>query len=214
MSRTAFDALLKFQEEKTVNSNLYKINEVTQHKYYQVPKELYTNPRYKTTINNDAKMLYAMLLDRMELSRTNGWIEDDGTIFLIFKREDLADMLGICTTTVWRAIKQLKEVGLIEEKRQGLNRPEEKEPESIEKEITSSSSAPSTSILSSDIENLKDRTSTAERSGDLKNKCQDISKLKPNKTDNNKPEYNDTDNNEPESLNKAEKENFIKLNSS
>ena len=210
-----------------MNSNLYKINEVTQHKYYQVPKELYTNPRYKTTINNDAKMLYALLLDRMELSRTNGWIEDDGTIFLIFKREDLADMLGICSTTVWRAIKQLKEVGLIEEKRQGLNRPnliyigkidysvlEEKEPESIEKEIISSSSAPSTSILSSDIENLKDRTSTAERSGALKNKCQDISKLKPNKTDNNKPEYNDTDNNEPESLNKAEKENFIKLNSS
>ena len=106
-----------------MNSNLYKISEVTQHKYYQVPKELYTNPRYKTTINNDAKMLYAMLLDRMELSRTNGWIEDDGTIFLIFKREDLADMLGICSTTVWRAIKQLKEVGLIEEKRQGLNRP-------------------------------------------------------------------------------------------
>lgn len=213
-----------------MNSNLYKINEVTQHKYYQVPKELYTNPRYKTTINNDAKMLYALLLDRMELrEQTVGlnWIEDEGTIFLIFKREDLADMLGICSTTVWKTIKQLKEVGLIEEKRQGLNRPnliyigkidysvlEEKEPESIEKEITSSSSAPSTSILSSDIENLKDRTSTAERSGDLKNKCQDISKLKPNKTDNNKPEYNDTDNNEPESLNKSEKENFIKLNSS
>ena len=59
-------------------------------------------------------MLYAMLLDRMELSRTNVWIEDDGTIFLIFKREDLADMLGICTTTVLRAIKQLKEVGLKE----------------------------------------------------------------------------------------------------
>ena len=50
--------------------------------------------------------------------------------------------------------------------------------------------------------------------GDLKNKCQGISKLKPNKTDNNKPEYNDTDNNEPESLNKAEKENFTELNSS
>ena len=45
-----------------MNNNLYKINEVTQHKYYQVPKELYTNPRYKTVINNDAKMLYALLL--------------------------------------------------------------------------------------------------------------------------------------------------------
>lgn len=210
-----------------MNSNLYKINEVTQHKYYQVPKELYINPRYKTTINNDAKMLYALLLDRMELSRTNGWIEDDGTIFLIFKREDLADMLGICTTTVWRAIKQLKEVGLIEEKRQGLNRPnliyigkidysvpEEKEPENNKDEITDTPSNDTAPILSSDIENLKDRTFTTERSGDLKNKCQDISKLKPNKTDNNKPEYKDTDDNDPESLNKAEKENFIKLNSS
>ena len=77
MSSTTFDDLIKFQEEKIVNSNLYKINEVTQHKYYQVPKELYTNLRYKTTINNDAKMLYALLLDRMELSRTNGWIELD-----------------------------------------------------------------------------------------------------------------------------------------
>ena len=210
-----------------MNSNLYKINEVTQHKYYQVPKELYTNQRYKTAINNDAKMLYALLLDRMELSRTNGWIEDDGTIFLIFKREDLADMLGICTTTVWRAIKQLKEVGLIEEKRQGLNRPnliyigkidysvpEEKETENTKDEITDTPSNDTTPILSSDIENLKDRTFTAERSGDLKNKFQDISKLKPNKTDNNKPEYNDTDDNEPESLNKAEKENFTELNSS
>lgn len=45
-----------------MNSNLYKISEVTQHKYYQVPKELYTNPRYKTTINNDVKMLYARFL--------------------------------------------------------------------------------------------------------------------------------------------------------
>ena len=226
MSRAAFAALLKFQEEKTVNSNLYKINELTQHKYYQVPKELYTNPRYKTTINNDAKMLYALLLDRMELSRTNGWIEDDGTIFLIFKREDLADMLGICTTTVWRAIKQLKEVGLIEEKRQGLNRPnliyigkidysvpEEKEPENNKDEITDTLSNDTAPILSSDTENLKNRTFTAERSGDLKNKCQDISKLKPNKTDN-KPEYNDTDNNDTESLNKAEKENYTELNSS
>ena len=106
-----------------MNTNFYKINEVTQHKYYQVPKELYTNARYKTTTSNDAKMLYALLLDRMELSRTNNWVDSDGTIFLIFKREDLADMLGICTTTVWRAIKQLKEVGLIAEKRQGLNKP-------------------------------------------------------------------------------------------
>ena len=49
-----------------------------------ISKFIHTNPGYKTTINNDAKILYALLLDRIELSRTNGWIKDDGTIFLIF----------------------------------------------------------------------------------------------------------------------------------
>jgi len=208
-----------------VNNNLYKINEVTQHKYYQVPKELYTNPRYKTVINNDAKMLYALLLDRMELSRTNGWIEDDGTIFLIFKREDLADMLGICVTTVWRAIKQLKEVGLIEEKRQGLNRPNliyigkidysvpNEEVTETDKIVVDDNT--SESFISSDIENLKVRTFTAEKSGVLNNKSQDISNLKPNDTDNiNNPDFIDTDDIETESISKAKEKNIIANNSS
>lgn len=208
-----------------MNNNLYKINEVTQHKYYQVPKELYTNPRYKTVINNDAKMLYALLLDRMELSRTNGWIEDDGTIFLIFKREDLADMLGICVTTVWRAIKQLKEVGLIEEKRQGLNRPNliyigkidysvpNEEVTETDKIVVDDNT--SESFVSSDIENLKVRTFTAEKSGVLNNKSQDISDLKPNDTDNiNNPDFIDTDDIETESVYKAKEKNIIANNSS
>ena len=208
-----------------MNNNLYKINEVTQHKYYQVPKELYTNPRYKTVINNDAKMLYALLLDRMELSRTNGWIEDDGTIFLIFKREDLADMLGICVTTVWRAIKQLKEVGLIEEKRQGLNRPnliyigkidysvpENNVAETDENIVDDNTSD---SFSSSDIENLKVRTFKGENSGVLNNKSQDISDLKPNDTDNiNNPDFSDTDDTETESIYKAKEKNIIANNSS
>lgn len=208
-----------------MNNNLYKINEVTQHKYYQVPKELYINPRYKTVINNDAKMLYALLLDRMELSRTNGWVEDDGTIFLIFKREDLADMLGICVTTVWRAIKQLKEVGLIEEKRQGLNRPnliyigkidysvpEDETTENNEIIVDDNTSEP---FLSLDIENLKVRTFTAEKSGVLNNKSQDISDLKPNDTDNiNNPDFIDTDDIETESIYKAKEKNIIANNSS
>ena len=207
-----------------MNNNLYKINEVTQHKYYQVPKELYTNPRYKTVINNDAKMLYALLLDRMELSRTNGWIEDDGTIFLIFKREDLADMLGICVTTVWRAIKQLKEVGLIEEKRQGLNRPNliyigkidysVPNDEATENDEIIVDDNASDSFLSSDIENLKVRTFTAEKSGVLNNKSQDISDLKPNDTDNNNPDFIDTDDTETESIYKAKEKNIIADNSS
>lgn len=178
-----------------MNNQFYKINEVTQHKYYQIPKELYTNPRYKTAINNDAKVLYALLLDRMELSRINNCVDEDGTIFLIFKREDLADMLGICTTTVWRAIKQLKEVGLIAEKRQGLNLPNliyigkidysipEAEPETDDAETS----------VPTDIEILNYRTLKNAKSGDLQSKNQDIEKVNTNETERNKPDINNAE---------------------
>lgn len=190
-----------------MNTNFYKINEVTQHKYYQVPKELYTNARYKTTTSNDAKMLYALLLDRMELSRTNNWVDSDGTIFLIFKREDLADMLGICTTTVWRAIKQLKEVGLIAEKRQGLNKPnliyigkiDYSVPEQAENSDESSDNSSDSTSLPTDIENLNVRTFNNSTSGALNNRCQDIENINTNKTDINNPDKNNTDFNETES---------------
>lgn len=200
-----------------MNNRFYKINEVTQHKYYQIPKELYTNPRYKTVINNDAKVLYALLLDRMELSRVNNWVDDDGTIFLIFKREDLADMLGICVTTVWRAIKQLKAVGLIAEKRQGLNLPNliyvGKIDYSIPKEENQAENIRESS-LPADSENLKVRTVKKSKSGALKSQSQDRENVKGNDTENNNPERNKPKRNDTESKNKTEEEKYIGFNSS
>lgn len=202
-----------------MNTNFYKINEVTQHKYYQVPKELYTNARYKTTTSNDAKMLYALLLDRMELSRANNWVDSDGTIFLIFKREDLADMLGICTTTVWRAIKQLKEVGLIAEKRQGLNKPNliyiGKIDYSVPEQPENSDNFSDSKAIPTDIEKLNVRTVNNSTSGVLNDKCQDFEKVNTNKTDINNPNKNNTDFNETESKKyKAEQKNSSFVNSS
>ena len=175
-----------------MHRKFYKINEVQQHKYYQVPKELFTNPRYKTTLNNDAKMLYAILLDRMELSRANGWVEDDGTIYLIFKREELSDILGLCETTVWRAMKQLKTVGLIGEKRQGLTKPNLIY---IGKIDCSNPEEPQDDTTVPNDENIKkaeDNTASAAQtdSEPLNLKAQIISNLKGNNTDYNKTEIN------------------------
>lgn len=202
-----------------MNDRFYKINEVTQHKYYQIPKELYTNPRYKTVINNDAKVLYALLLDRMELSRINNWVDDDGTIFLIFKREDLADMLGICVTTVWRAIKQLKAVGLIAEKRQGLNLPNliyvGKIDYSVPDEESENTSEKAQKYsLPTDSEILNNRTVKKSISGDLQSESQDIENVKGNDTENINPKRNITDRNDTESKYKSDKKNYIGADSS
>ena len=42
--------------------NFYKVNETLNHKYYQIPQELFINPLYKNTLNSDSKLLYGFLL--------------------------------------------------------------------------------------------------------------------------------------------------------
>lgn len=103
--------------------DLYKISEVNSHKFLKIPKALFDNEAYRTGLTSDAKMAYAMLLDRMELSKKNGWVNDDGEIFLLFTKDNMAEMLGIGERTAYRAFKQLQEFKLIKQVRQGLNRP-------------------------------------------------------------------------------------------
>ena len=57
----------------------YKINEYLENTFYQVPKELFTNPFYKK-LNSDSILLYALLLDRLSVSRKNEWIDEDGNV--------------------------------------------------------------------------------------------------------------------------------------
>lgn len=49
--------------------------ESTQFSFFKVPCQLITNPQFRQ-LSNDAKLLYAMLLDRMSLSARNGWYDD------------------------------------------------------------------------------------------------------------------------------------------
>ena len=44
-------------------------------------------------ISNDAKVLYALLLDKASISRQNGYIEPDGTIRLYFTLEQVQQKL-------------------------------------------------------------------------------------------------------------------------
>ncbi|MDP8218634.1 MAG: replication initiator protein A [Candidatus Theseobacter exili] len=100
----------------------YKINEIDQVQFYMVPKELFKNQKYKG-LNSDARILYAILRDRMELSRSNGWVNEAGEIYLIYSREALSELISIGLKTVTKAVRLLKTLELIEEVRQGLGKP-------------------------------------------------------------------------------------------
>ena len=59
----------------------------------------------------------------MELSRINGWYDEDKNIYLIFTREECQNKLNLSNKTVIKAFKELDAVELIKEVRQGLGKP-------------------------------------------------------------------------------------------
>ena len=101
----------------------YKSNETLENKFYQIPQELFVNSLYKDKLNSDSKILYAFLIDRLSLSQKNNWRDSENNVYLIFTRQEVQDKLGLSEKTVIKAFKQLSEVKLIADKRQGLGKP-------------------------------------------------------------------------------------------
>lgn len=99
----------------------YKQNEYLENSFYQLPKELFCNSYY-TELNLTSKVLYALLLDRLSLSIKNKWIDKNGNIYLAFSRKEVCDTLNLSNKTVTKAFKQLRDVKLIEERKQGFKK--------------------------------------------------------------------------------------------
>ena len=74
-------------------------------------------------LSNDAKVLYALLLDRAGISRENGYIEPDGRIRLYFTLEEAKGKLHRSRQVATRAFQELERCGLILRRKQGLGRP-------------------------------------------------------------------------------------------
>jgi len=91
----------------------FRAQDIDNEVYYQLPKSLFSY-RFYDGLDVKAKVLYAVLKDRMNLSRKNGWVENNGDIFLMFSYGDLAALLGMSKTAVCRAFKKLVEYSLIE----------------------------------------------------------------------------------------------------
>ncbi len=74
-------------------------------------------------LSNDAKVLYALMLDRASISKVNGFIEADGTIRLYFTVEQAQKKLHRSRQCVTRIFRELEFRGLICRRKQGLGKP-------------------------------------------------------------------------------------------
>ncbi|MGE6415549.1 replication initiator protein A [Planococcus kocurii] len=98
----------------------YNIREEAAQRFYRLPKVFFTNERYKK-ISNDAKIAFAILQDRLDLSIKNEWFDDEGNIYFLYGNQQLAEILNCSKPTVIKIKKELHHVALLEEKRMGLS---------------------------------------------------------------------------------------------
>jgi len=99
----------------------YTVDKVLNTSFYQMPKFLFEGEC--KNLSNDARVLYMLLKDRHELSIKNQWYNYNKEVYLIMRREEMGTILNLAPLTIRKILKELKDVNLIEEERQGLNKP-------------------------------------------------------------------------------------------
>ena len=102
-------------------NRMFKINEAERFKFVRVPKVLFES-RYKN-LSTDAKILYSLLFERMELSRKNGWHDDDGSVYIYFTLEEVCEVLGCGHDKATKLFYELESYALLRRKKQGFGKP-------------------------------------------------------------------------------------------
>jgi hypothetical protein len=84
--------------------------------FYRIPKVLFTDDIFKD-LTTDAKVLYGLLLDRISLSRENGWIDDAGRVYIYYTIKGVKKSMRCANTKACGLLKELNEFGLRERSR-------------------------------------------------------------------------------------------------
>ncbi|MFI3251143.1 MAG: replication initiator protein A [Eubacteriales bacterium] len=103
-------------------SYFYK-KEPENYTFFKMPKFFFTEEGYRG-LPNDAKLLYCLLLDRVSLSRSNGWEDNKGRIYILYTIAEGAKSLKTSERTAGKLFSKLEAVGLLERKKQGQGKPD------------------------------------------------------------------------------------------
>ena len=89
--------------------------------FFKMPKVLFTD-EYKD-LSAEAKLLYGLMLDRMQLSAINGWCDKNGEVFIFYTIAETSEMLGCGHDKATRLQRELEKYNLLRRKYQGKGKP-------------------------------------------------------------------------------------------
>ncbi len=101
----------------------YGKDDAEQYAFYRIPKRLITGEEFQD-VSTEAKLLYGLMLDRLQLSIKNQWLDEQSRVYIIYTIEDIMSDLHCGNQKAVKMLSELeKKVGLIRRKRQGLGKP-------------------------------------------------------------------------------------------
>ena len=104
------------------NFEKYNLSQVKTERFYQLPKYLFEDAYFKK-MSAEAKIMYALLKDRFELSIQNEWVDKNNNIYFIFSNKHLCEYLGYAEQKIIKLKKELVSFNLLIQERVGLNKP-------------------------------------------------------------------------------------------
>ncbi|WP_188349693.1 replication initiator protein A [Staphylococcus aureus] len=196
----------------------FNIQQQYREKFYQLPKVFFTNKKYMQ-LTNDAKIAYALLKDRLELSIKNNWFDENGDIFFIFTNEKLKNILNCHDGKLTKIKKELSKADLLEQVRCGQGKPNKlylKNPTITKEDVYEIKEQEETSVEPShDAEmrfsHFKKCENRISRNAEIAQ--QEMRKSHTNDTDLSNTEYIDTENNDMNDLNDIKSKNEISYHS-
>ncbi|MCL2220832.1 MAG: replication initiator protein A [Oscillospiraceae bacterium] len=91
----------------------YTISDMVNMRFYKMPKFLFS-PEYEK-LSNNSKLLYMLLLDRLELSLKNNWVNEDGEVYIKYSRSNMCNELRLSRPTITNSMKELVIYNLLQE---------------------------------------------------------------------------------------------------
>lgn len=166
-----------------------------QFRFLKVPKVLSEDPDYDD-LGLEECVLYGYLLEHMDYSKRNGWIDEEGRTYVIHSLESVKKMIKVKSLDKARTVlNHLIEYGLIEKKRRGQGKPDL----IYVKDFATKKSKKKTSEKRDDCgqlfsENEKSNVLTEEKTitKDGKNRILEVGKTAPKENNINNTEFNET----------------------
>lgn len=189
LSKEEQEYILKNRE----NQNIYRKAEK---KFLMLPALLIYGELYRG-LDSGAKIAWTILNDRANLSKKNGWYDEEGNVYFIYTNQELMNLVNVSEPTIVKIKKELISYGLLEQKRMGRGKANLLY---IYEPVASKSDAQNLIEIEDvgntlEFQNLKNLSSRTEN-----NLVQELKKIKPNNTKNNNINFNNI-----ESVNESER---------